>query len=391
MKSLEDANLLQTSLGKSWINASQQVFKNTVNTQPPYKEFGYFPAHEPAAAGFNIRLKEGQKLFVKVVIRSKDSCNLFIDLFKKDDGPPKHVKYAKDSLSLDYEVEEAGVYILRLQPELLQSLNYTLTLQSEPILAFPVAGKDSKAIGSVWGDPRGGGKRRHEGVDIFSKKGTPVVATADGFISRVGHNKLGGKIIMLRDQDRDYSFYYAHLDSQLVNDGQRVRKYDTLGTVGNTGNAKNTPPHLHFGIYKYGAIDPFPFVYKSPKKEFKIANVDFVGDTMRTSKNLAKSRGNLKDVLNRQSPVTVIAVNEKEIRVKAHDNTMKTLRQGDLEILRPLYSLNITKKIALYSEADSAAAIQDSLENLQVKVQAIQGRYSYISNGTTKGWILSNR
>jgi peptidoglycan LD-endopeptidase LytH len=59
------------------------------------------------------------------------------------------------------------------------------------------------------------------------------------------------------------SHYYAHLDDQLVTPGQRVRAGEPLGTVGSTGNARGTAPHLHFGIYArgQGPLDPFPFVH----------------------------------------------------------------------------------------------------------------------------------
>ena len=43
--------------------------------------------------------------------------------------------------------------------------------------------------------------------------------------------------------------YYAHLDTQLVAPGQIVRAGDPIGTIGNTGNAITTPPHLHFGVF----------------------------------------------------------------------------------------------------------------------------------------------
>src|SRR5690606_26698236 len=61
---------------------------------------------------------------------------------------------------------------------------------------------------------------------------------------------------------RNQSLYYAHLDSHAVQAGQRVRVGDTLGYVGNTGNARTTAPHLHFGIYRRGRgpIDPLAHV-----------------------------------------------------------------------------------------------------------------------------------
>ena len=60
------------------------------------------------------------------------------------------------------------------------------------------------------------------------------------------------------------SLYYAHLDSQAVSSGMRVEIGDTLGFVGNTGNARTTPPHLHFGVYRRGEgpVDPYWFVHR---------------------------------------------------------------------------------------------------------------------------------
>ena len=132
-------------------------------------------------------------------------------------------------------------------------------------MVYPVAGKKS-FIGSYWGAVREGGKRKHEGIDIFARKGTPVVAVADGFVVEAGSTPRGGKTVWLRSGNNDFYFYYAHLHQQFVKSGQYVKKGDHLGTVGNTGNAKLTPPHLHFGIYSYtGAVNPLPYVKNLPK------------------------------------------------------------------------------------------------------------------------------
>lgn len=132
-------------------------------------------------------------------------------------------------------------------------------------LAFPVAGKKSN-IGSFWGAVRDGGKRKHEGIDIFASKGTPVVAISDGVIISKGTFPRGGKILWLKASGHPWSAYYAHLDKWLVKEGQYVKKGQVIGTVGNTGNARYTPSHLHFGIYtERGAVNPLPYVKKAPK------------------------------------------------------------------------------------------------------------------------------
>jgi len=160
-------------------------------------------------------------------------------------------------------------------------------------LVFPVLGKKSN-IGSVWGDERDGGKRKHEGIDIFATKGTPVVAVCDGVITSVGYDELGGKIVYLQADEYSWNAYYAHLDQQKVHVGQVVRKGQVLGTVGNTGNARTTPAHLHFGIYtRNGAVDPLPYVKNSPKLTTASEPVP-ESEQRRAEPTIAKSSGTRK-------------------------------------------------------------------------------------------------
>ncbi len=92
-------------------------------------------------------------------------------------------------------------------------------------------------------------------MDIFARRGTPVLAASAGTAYRVGNAGLGGRVVWVRDEEGT-RFYYAHLDSQYVREGARVEPGDTLGFVGNTGNARTTPPHLHFGIYRPRDLEP---------------------------------------------------------------------------------------------------------------------------------------
>lgn len=131
-------------------------------------------------------------------------------------------------------------------------------------LIFPIAGKSN--IGSYWGDSRDAGGRKHEGIDIFATRGTAVVAVAEGYVLEVTEDGIGGKSVTIQSEDYTWRSYYAHLDMQKVVKGQLVKKGQLIGTVGNTGNATSTPPHLHFGIYEHtGAIDPLPYIKTSPK------------------------------------------------------------------------------------------------------------------------------
>lgn len=132
-------------------------------------------------------------------------------------------------------------------------------------LAFPVAGSKSK-IKDLWGASRAGGIRRHKGIDIHARRGTPVVAVCDGVIVERAHTLVGGKTIWLKSAGHGWKAYYAHLDKQLVKVGQHVKKGQVIGTIGNTGNARTTPSHLHYGISgSKGWLNPMPYVKYSPK------------------------------------------------------------------------------------------------------------------------------
>ncbi|MFN2525470.1 MAG: M23 family metallopeptidase [Actinomycetota bacterium] len=118
------------------------------------------------------------------------------------------------------------------------------------------------AWANTWGAPRYGPGpivRRHEGQDIFCRMGAPVLAAEPGIVEfDVGG--LGGRVARLYRADGSY-WYYAHLSDWNLGDfasGDSVRRGDIIGYCGNTGNARTTPPHLHFGWYTAGgrALNP---------------------------------------------------------------------------------------------------------------------------------------
>ena len=119
--------------------------------------------------------------------------------------------------------------------------------------ACPVQGAGRWDISDGWGSPRSGG-RSHMGNDIFARRGTKVVAPVGGSIEDAsGAN--AGFAFHLRGDD-GVTYYGAHLGSLALRSG-RVERGAVLGTVGNSGNARGTPPHLHFEIQRGGRpVDP---------------------------------------------------------------------------------------------------------------------------------------
>lgn len=219
-----------------------------------------------SAQGLRLTAQPGRR--VRIRAAGGPSGPLFGELFSLKKGAARKKPLATwDTLSREiiYETSEVRPeeLVLVIQTPPWHFAQFDLQVTSEPTLQFPVKGKDEKAIQSFWGAPRDGGKRKHEGNDIFAPKGTPLLAMTDGEITRVNNGGLGGKTVWLYDAERDLKYYYAHLDEQLVSRGQFVRRGDIVGTVGNTGNARTTPPHLHFGIYASKAIDPYPFLQRT--------------------------------------------------------------------------------------------------------------------------------
>ncbi|HVS31352.1 MAG TPA: M23 family metallopeptidase, partial [Thermoanaerobaculia bacterium] len=88
-----------------------------------------------------------------------------------------------------------------------------------------------------------------EGIDIFAPLGTSVVAATSGQITRIGNTVRGGRCVWIQS-DAGPLLYYAHLDRWQpgLAAGDRVSAADVIGYVGNTGNAANGRPHLHFEI-----------------------------------------------------------------------------------------------------------------------------------------------
>jgi murein DD-endopeptidase MepM/ murein hydrolase activator NlpD len=125
---------------------------------------------------------------------------------------------------------------------------------------FPVHGEHR--FSDDWGAPRQH-TGSHEGNDVFAKWGAPVVAVADGRLYRVGTRKVPGNRLWLRSKSGD-TFFYAHLSAFAhdARNGARVKAGQVVGFVGSTGDAEQTPPHLHFEIHPRGGhpVDPYAFL-----------------------------------------------------------------------------------------------------------------------------------
>jgi peptidoglycan LD-endopeptidase LytH len=256
-----------------WFGAAERALLQPETVTLPYSETGRFSAAADAALGFGFDVRDGRRVRIELGLDADERRDLFFDVFRVADGKLERVASGRAASpgssapgvpeTVDLAVPDAGRYQLRVQPQLATAGAYSVRVAASPLLAFPVKGFDTRAIQSGFGVERDGGRRAHRGVDIFAPRGTAALAATDGWVMRVETTKVGGNVVWLRPTVDNMRLYYAHLDTQLVVPGQFVLAGEPIGTVGNTGNARTTPPHLHFGVYlrqRGGARDPAVFL-----------------------------------------------------------------------------------------------------------------------------------
>lgn len=127
----------------------------------------------------------------------------------------------------------------------------------------PVSNKDLSRMASGFGyriDPVYKTTKMHAGLDFAAPQGTPIYATADGVVETSGNtgNGYGNHVVI--NHGYNYETLYGHMVRVKARSGQKVRRGEVIGWVGNTG--KSTGPHLHYEVHKNGnPIDPIYFFY----------------------------------------------------------------------------------------------------------------------------------
>ena len=107
-------------------------------------------------------------------------------------------------------------------------------------------------------DPFTGRRTFHEGLDIAARRGTPIVATADGVVTLAGWKEGFGKTVMI-NHGFGYVTRYAHCSKIIVKPGQKVKRGEVIAYVGNTG--RSTAPHLHYEVRVKGKpVNPYPYI-----------------------------------------------------------------------------------------------------------------------------------
>ena len=419
-------DLADTEMGRRWISTAEQVFTRTPEVTLPHREVLFFDPSEPDARGFLFFAERGRSIRIGIEFHDGSEPRFFADLFRvkvpksasgqnppegevfsrdSDDFSPLQyiseeqvASYSREERVLVFEPRRDNHYILRFQPELLRGGMFTLSIIEEPVLAFPVEGRGVGDIQSFFGDPRDGGRRMHEGVDIFAARGTNVLAVTDGVVRRVGTRDLGGNIVLLWDEKRRLNYYYAHLDVQYVTSGQRVTAGEPLGEVGNTGNAVTTPPHLHFGVYepRFRAVDPWNFLKPAEGKPQEVVAADAApGDYIRTAEDI--NRSGLPETISSGTVLRLVGMDSRILRVREPGSSdLIELEPGEAEMLdEPIGIFSIANDSAggieqyLYSGPGRESGRIGMLNTAEgVNLLGYNGRYLYVETGNGgRGWV----
>jgi len=142
---------------------------------------------------------------------------------------------------------------------------------------MPVSNKDLKRTASGWGyriHPIYKTRRFHWGMDFSAPKGTPIYATGDGVVKKITDRKTGfGKRIEI-DHGFGYETLYGHMSKFNVKLGQKVKRGDIIGFVGNSGTS--TAPHLHYEVHIKGKkVNPQHYYFNdlSPEEYEKMIQI----------------------------------------------------------------------------------------------------------------------
>lgn len=397
---LKSAGLERTEIGRQWLSRASDILSNALSVKIPYKETGFFAPEKTQSVALCFDAIKGQKINISFTKKPAINFNIYLDVFERDkNGELDRVAFADTAATaLEYEIEKTGKYYLRLQPELLSGGQYTLTITAGPSLGFPVTASAKPSIGSFFGDGRDEGSRLHEGIDIFAPKRSAAIAAANGIVTSVRENTLGGKVVFMRPEGKDYSLYYAHLDKQLVSPGQALRLGDTIGLVGNTGNARSTASHLHFGVYgNSGAVDPIHYVNKEVKAPAQInGSLNLLNATARVSRKASvlqapSSGSTVITTLAVNTPLIVNAAAANFYKVTLPDGATGYIDQKAIIIASALRKLTIKNTTLLYTTPDSLKGIPvlATASGEQVDVLGSFKNYILVKAGNNSGWMPS--
>ncbi len=154
-------------------------------------------------------------------------------------------------VTLDEAADEFGQFqkaVSQLRQDWIRQLNWLQTLPT----GLPIGGDFRVTSGfGMRNDPFTGMLARHEGLDFTAPSGAPILAAADGVVTRSGWEDTYGNIVEITHAE-GFMTRYAHISKRHVTEGQQVKRGQLIADVGSTG--RSTGPHLHYEVFRFGRV-----------------------------------------------------------------------------------------------------------------------------------------
>lgn len=253
-------------------------------------------------------------------------------------------------------------------------------LDDDPVdeIAIPVLlGVDLNDITPNFGDPRGGGTRSHEGLDMMSPLGTPVVSPTKAVVRRVGTGDSAGNYVYTYNPGGEV-FAYLHLDeiADDLDEGDVLDKGDFIGTVGYTGNAVASAPHLHFEIHVDGEpTDPLPRIKETFDTEEKMGYLEEILDDMSSS-----DEEDLVELITQEFRNEIHKAQEEEVDIpEAIEEDEEVLQDAhfteevDEEDIH--CEINYYRLITLWTRGEDVKQVQRCMNSLNFDTGVVDGIY----------------
>ena len=402
VRELTDDSTYPLSLIDDWEWQAQRSLNEPLPLLLPYAEGWLALPDKSQAVTFTVLAQEGRVLEVTTQRDPTAQGGLVVELFELDSDhtrPLASIGPTDDQLR--WPVLNSGTYRIRVQSAPGSAGAFAVALDERFALDFPVDTDAEEPVRSFFGMPRDGGRREHHGIDIFAPRNTPVVAAADGYVSRVGTSKRGGLHIWQRASDESGkalgTLYYAHLEDTFVTAGTWVDRGTPIGSVGNSGNAISTPPHLHFGLYQRykGPLDPLPLT--GPAQRPRVSTSTGHGwpvwvSINRESVNVRAGPGTEFTVLatvGRAELVQVKAATDGWLRVRTGNGKTGFLSAALVGAIQS-QSLVVVEESKVQASPESSSATLVILQAEQsIRLLGRFGSARYVETDTgLRGWIL---
>ncbi len=173
----------------------------------------------------------------------------------------KHNSLMRDMHEQIDELNRASVHQKGEFESLLKSLEDQQNLLASTPAIRPISRGEKSWVTSSFGfrvSPFTGQREFHQGFDISSRKGTPILATADGVVTFVGKKGFLGKTIII-DHGHGMVTRYGHCQKFLKKRGEKVKRWEPIALVGNTG--RSTGPHVHYEVHLNGIpVNPYKYI-----------------------------------------------------------------------------------------------------------------------------------